>query len=226
MPLFTNDGYFKESEAPVLDKDALQRFLSVCTRRKIPKKGVVIRAGDPANMLHYMIKGTASVIHQDDDGKEVVLAYLGSGDFLGEIGIFYRTMSRVATVRARTPCEVAELEYDRLFALLKNELRDQHIQLLTAIGQQLAHRLLKTSRRVASLATSDVPDRIAHTLLDLCTEAEAMSHPDGTQIHVSRQELARICGCSREMVGRVLKTMSEAGMIKVSGMDIVVYHSR
>jgi CRP/FNR family cyclic AMP-dependent transcriptional regulator len=53
-----------------------------------------------------------------------------------------------------------------------------------------------------------------------------MSHPDGTQIHVSRQELARICGCSREMVGRVLKAMSEDGMINVSGMNIVVFHSR
>jgi CRP/FNR family cyclic AMP-dependent transcriptional regulator len=226
MPLFTDEGYFRESDSPRLDKEALRHFLSFCTRRKVPKKGVVIRAGDPASMLHYIVKGSVSVVHEDDGGREVVIAYLNAGDFLGELGLFYRRMSRVAMVRARTPCEIAEIEYEHLFALLRNELRDQHIPLLTAVGQQLARRLLKTTHRVTSLAAFDVPDRIASTLLDLCREPEAMSHPDGTQIHVSRQELARICGCSREMVGRVLKAMSEDGMINVSGMNIVVFHSR
>lgn len=72
----------------------------------------------------------------------------------------------------------------------------------------------------------DVAGRIARTLLDLCQEPSAMSHPDGTQIHVSRQEIARIVSCSRETVGRVLKQMIEDGMVEVKGMDIVVYHTR
>ncbi|MGD8795433.1 MAG: helix-turn-helix domain-containing protein, partial [Thiohalophilus sp.] len=55
---------------------------------------------------------------------------------------------------------------------------------------------------------------------------EAMSHPAGTQIHISRQELARIVGCSREMAGRVLKSLAEQQTIEVHGMDIVVYHDR
>ena len=53
-----------------------------------------------------------------------------------------------------------------------------------------------------------------------------MTHPEGTQIHISRQEIARIVSCSRETVGRVLKQMAEEGMVEVKGMDIVVYHSR
>ena len=72
----------------------------------------------------------------------------------------------------------------------------------------------------------DAAGRIARTLLDMCQEPEALSHPEGTQIHISRQELARIVGCSREVVGRVLKQMARDGMIEVSGMNIVVYHSR
>ena len=72
----------------------------------------------------------------------------------------------------------------------------------------------------------DVAGRIARTLLDLCQEPNALSHPEGTQIHISRQEIGRIVSCSRETVGRVLKQMTEDGMIAVKGMDIVVYHSR
>jgi CRP/FNR family cyclic AMP-dependent transcriptional regulator len=71
-----------------------------------------------------------------------------------------------------------------------------------------------------------VAGRIAKTLLDLCHEPTALSHPEGTQIHISRQEIGRLVSCSRETVGRVLKQMTIDGMIEVKGMDIVVYHSR
>ena len=94
------------------------------------------------------------------------------------------------------------------------------------VGYQLSKRLLKTSDRVSLLTSMDVAGRIARTLLDLCHEPYAMTHPEGTQIHISRQEIGRIVSCSRETVGRVLKTMTEEGMIEVKGMDIVVYHSR
>ena len=49
-----------------------------------------------------------------------------------------------------------------------------------------------------------------------------MTHPDGMQIRVTRQELARLVGCSREMVGKVLKDMEEQDHIAVSGKNIVV----
>ncbi len=53
-----------------------------------------------------------------------------------------------------------------------------------------------------------------------------MSHPQGTQIRVSRQELARIVGCSREMAGRVLKQLQEQGLLHARGKTIVVYGTR
>jgi CRP/FNR family cyclic AMP-dependent transcriptional regulator len=63
-------------------------------------------------------------------------------------------------------------------------------------------------------------------LLDLCQEPDAMTHPDGTQIRISRQELSRIVGCSREMAGRVLKQLEDDGGIDVSGKTIVVRGTR
>ena len=72
----------------------------------------------------------------------------------------------------------------------------------------------------------DVTNRIASTVVDLCQEPDAMSHPSGTQIRVSRQELARIVGCSREMAGRVLKQLEEQGMLHARGKTIVVFRDR
>ena len=72
----------------------------------------------------------------------------------------------------------------------------------------------------------DVTGRVARALLDLSKEPDAMTHPDGMQIRITRQELGRIVGCSREMVGRVLKNMEEQGLIDVAGKTIVVFGTR
>ena len=49
---------------------------------------------------------------------------------------------------------------------------------------------------------------------------------DGMQIKVTRQEIGRIVGCSREMVGRVLKNLEEQKLIQVKGKTMVVYGTR
>ena len=49
-----------------------------------------------------------------------------------------------------------------------------------------------------------------------------MTHPDGMQIRVTRQELGKLVGCSREMAGRVLKMLEGDGYITVAGKTIVV----
>ncbi|MGB2260032.1 MAG: helix-turn-helix domain-containing protein, partial [Porticoccaceae bacterium] len=68
--------------------------------------------------------------------------------------------------------------------------------------------------------------RVARTLLDLCREPDAMTHPDGMQIKITRQEIGRIVGCSREMVGRVLKDLEERELVSVAGKTMVVFGTR
>jgi len=212
-----------QQEVVAINQDAITRFLSFCDTRKVPKKGLILRAGAPADRLYYLKEGSASVIDSDEDGNEIVLAYLNAGDFIGELGLFYRTNARTANIRARSACTLAEIEYKNLHKLFERELKSEHPQILTAVGLQLAQRLLQTSRRVTRLAFMDVSGRIARTLTELCNEPDAKTHPNGMQLHISRQEIARIVGCKRETVGRVLKTMEEEGLVEAKGMDIVVH---
>ena len=53
-----------------------------------------------------------------------------------------------------------------------------------------------------------------------------MTHPDGMQIRITRQEIGRIVGCSREMVGRVLKVLEEQRLIAVKGKTMVIMGAR
>jgi CRP/FNR family cyclic AMP-dependent transcriptional regulator len=161
------------------------------------------------------------VLIEDHKGREIVLTYLNPGDFFGEIGLFDTEHKRSAFVRAKTKCEIAQISYERLKSL-------SHLfpDLLFAIATQMAMRLRKTSRKVSDLAFTDVKGRVARTLLELCKEPDAMTHPDGMQIKITRQELGRIVGCSREMVGRVLKSLEEDHLISVAGKTIVVFGTR
>ena len=176
-----------------------------------------------ADTLYYIVEGSATVTTEDDEGRELILAYLNKGNFIGEMGIFMEQGRREVQVRTRSKCELAQISYTRLEQLLHTELRDECPHILFAIGHQLTDRLLHTSRKVRRLAFMDVTGRIARTLLDLCEEPATLSHPEGRQLKISRQEISRIVGCSREMAGRVLKTLEQEGMISVAGKTIVVY---
>ena len=90
---------------------------------------------------------------------------------------------------------------------------------------QLVRRLKNTTRKVTDLAFIDVSGRIARCLIDLSSQPEAMILPNGRQIRITRQEIGRIVGCSREMVGRVLKTLEEQGMIETEGKAILIFDS-
>lgn len=201
--------------------DNVDEFLGHCHRRRYPAKSSIIYAGDKSDSLYYIIKGSVTVLIEDDEGREMIVAYLNDGDFFGEMGLFDSEDSRSAWIRAKTECEVAEIAYSTF-----QELSKTHPEFLYALTVQMSERLRKTTRKVGDLAFLDVTGRVARTLLDLCKEPDAMTHPDGMQIKITRQEIGRIVGCSREMVGRVLKTLEEQGLVGVKGKTMVVYGTR
>ncbi|AHF02694.1 cAMP-activated global transcriptional regulator CRP [Marichromatium gracile] len=212
---------------PKKDPPWLQPFLSQCHTKTYDKNVDFIRQGQPAESLYYLIEGSAAALIDDaDERRTIMLAYINKGEFIGEMGLFVPQNTRSVIVRTRTKCKVAEITYQRLDRLLENEFKVYAKDFLYSVGYQLSTRLRQTSRKVSHLAFLDVTGRIAGTLLDLCKQPDAMTHPDGMQIRVTRQELGRIVGCSREMAGRVLKNLEEQGLVSVKGKTIVVFGTR
>lgn len=213
--------------SPLLpDAAAIERFLSYCHRRRYPTRTDVFRPGDPASTLYFVVSGSVSIITEEDDGRELVLGYFGAGEFVGELGLFIESSHREVILRTRCACELAEIGHERFYDLLLSRLAPDAPKLLYSIAAQISRRLLDTSRKASRLAFLDVTDRIVRALHDLAKEPDAMSHPDGTQLRVSRQELSRLVGCSREMAGRVLKVLEEQGLVSASGKTIVVFNAR
>jgi len=199
----------------------LQKMLQQARRERYAPKSLIMREGETPNAIYFILSGSVTVLMEDEDGRELILAYLGPGEFFGELGLFGDEPKRSACVRTRTECEVAVISYEK-FKILSHEVPD----LLMHLTAQIAARLRATSRKVGNLAFLDVTGRIARALLDLAGDSQAITHPDGMLIRITREELGRLVNCSREIAGKVLRDLEQQGLIQVEGKSIVVYHTR
>ncbi|GAB6142211.1 cAMP-activated global transcriptional regulator CRP [Methylosoma difficile] len=215
------------SDRKAANSQAIEQLLYYCHKKAYPAKATIIRPGDKGNSLFFIIDGSVSILAEDDgSSRELVLAYLNKHEFIGEIGIFKGPEVRKVTIKARTECHVAEISYERFEQLLKKELHNHAADILFMIAEQLSNRLLSSNRKFIDLAFMDVEGRILQTLIDLCKQPDAITHPDGMQISISRQEIGRIVGCSREMAGRVLKELEIKKLITAHGKTVVVFGTR
>lgn len=200
---------------------SLERLLTHCHKKTYSAKRNIIHEGDKPHSLYYIIKGSVTVQTENDEGAEIILAYLNEGDFFGEAGLFKENLDRSAMVITRAPSEIAEITYVQFRKLVQEDP-----EILYLLSGQIFDRLIKTSQRVRDLIFLDVSGRIARTLLELSKQPDAMTHPNGMQIKITRQDIAKIVGCSREMAGRVLKELEDEKLIEAHGKTIVVHGTR
>ncbi len=214
----------RKSASPLqLDAEAIERLLQHCSVQLYSAKDIVFSPGDPGGKLIYVIKGKLSIVTSEKDGDELILGYMNEGDFIGEASLFVPVETRSVTLLANEPSELAMIECSELLALMQGELSADAAKLLYSLGTQLSRRLMETSRKASGLALLDVAGRLWRALEDLTQQPGAMTHPRGIQIKTSRQELARMAGCSREMAGRVIRQFVDEGRMTAQGKTMVLF---
>jgi CRP/FNR family cyclic AMP-dependent transcriptional regulator len=215
------------TERQKANKQAIDQLVRYCHKKTYPSKAIIVRPGDKGTSLFFIIEGSISILAEDGgSSRELVLAYLNKNEFIGEIGVFKGPEIRRVTIKARCDCQLAEITYERFEQLLKKDLNEFAADIMYMLAEQLSRRLLASNRKFIDLAFMDVEGRILRTLTDLCKQPDAITHPDGMQISISRQEIGRIVGCSREMAGRVLKELELKKLITAHGKTVVVFGTR
>jgi CRP/FNR family cyclic AMP-dependent transcriptional regulator len=204
-------------------EEDLADFFRVCHSKHYTAKSALIRPGDSADTLYYLREGSVTIVMENEDGEELIVAHLNQGDFIGEIGLFSETVDRTVTVRAKTDCRTEEITYQQVKSLSHTTLKDCYPSLLTLLAENMAKRLLSTTRKASELAFLDVTGRVAAALKELSAQPDAMKHEEGTQIKATRQEISRMVGCSREMAGRVLRTLQDQGLVWARGKTMIIY---
>ena len=93
--------------------------------------------------IFYITEGSVTVLLEDNEGKEMIVAYLNKGDFFGEMGLFNQEETRSALIRSKTACEIAEISYEKF-----NELNKQEPSLLFELSCQMSKRLKDTTQNL------------------------------------------------------------------------------
>ena len=175
-------------------------------KRRFKRGEVIVEQGKKTNALFILLNGRARVITSDSRGREVILATLRPGDHIGEMSLIDNE-PHSATVRAEVQTDVLVLgraEFTR--CLLENA------SMGVVLMRGLVKRLRQADRKIESLALLDVYGRVAHALIE-----QAHTNAQGQQIienKISRQDLAKTIGASREMVSRVMKDLENRGFIE------------
>ncbi|HWH75626.1 MAG TPA: Crp/Fnr family transcriptional regulator [Methylibium sp.] len=189
----------------LLTGEQAQAIADSIVKRRYRRGEVIVEQGTKSNALYILLTGRARVVTADARGREVILAVFQSGDYLGEMSLIDNE-PHSATVRAEVQCDVLVLgraEFSRCLP--------ENSSLAYAIMRGLVARLRAADRQIESLALLDVYGRVARALLDM---AEDGAEYKLIRNKVSRQDLAKVVGASREMVSRVMKDLEERGFIQ------------
>ena len=183
-----------------------QTIAESVTKQRFRRGEAIVESGKKANALYIILNGRAHVVATDTRGREAILANLKQGDYVGEMSLI-DNQPHSATVRAEVQTDVLVLGRTQFARILP-----ENAAMTYAIMKVLVQRLRQADRKIESLALMDVYGRVASALLDL---SELTS--DGYSFikeKVSRQNIAKTVGASREMVSRVMKDLEDKGYIE------------
>ncbi|MEJ7138632.1 Crp/Fnr family transcriptional regulator [Amphibiibacter pelophylacis] len=188
----------------MLTRDQAQAIADSVVKRRFRRGEIVVEQGRKSNALFILLNGKARVLTADERGREVILAVLEGGDYVGEMSLIDNE-PHSATVRAEVQTDMLILGRTEFARCLP-----ENSSLAYAIMRGLVQRLRHADRQIESLALLDVYGRVARALLNMAEDI------DGQRIirsKVSRQDMAKIVGASREMVSRVMKDLEDKGVI-------------
>lgn len=192
----------------------LEQIARMAVSRKVARNTTIVYVGDSTDSLFVIVSGSAKVLNRDAEGNEVILTLLATGECFGEMGLIDGS-PRSADVVANENCELLVIAKTDFTSVLAG-----NVDLCLNIMKSLVLRLREANRKIESLALMDVYGRVAKLLLDFSVEE------NGVRVirrKVTKQDMAKMVGASREMVSRVMKDLERSGYIRIEPGRIVLF---
>jgi CRP/FNR family transcriptional regulator, cyclic AMP receptor protein len=192
---------------PVLGATERERFIASARQRSFRAGEAIFRMGDPGEAMMLLQTGEVRIGYPAADGRAMILAELKPGAVFGEIALLDGG-ERSADAIARTNCTLLVFERRVFMAMLEASW-----PLTEAVLRLVCARLRRSDERMADLAFSDLPGRLAKLLL-----SRARPPPSGGPPRVSDTQgaLAALAGGSRENVNRWLRKWQKEGLIAIT----------
>ncbi len=190
-----------------LSDEQAHTLLGQVQKRRFARGSVVVRQGEISGELYVMLSGRAHVVVEGSGERRVIVATLRSGDCIGEMSVIDNE-PHSATVVVDIAADVLVLSREAFSRCITQNSAIAH-----AVMESLVFRMRASTKKIGSLALMGVYGRVANILLDMAVPEEG-----GTMIvreKLTKQDIARMVGASREMVSRVVKHFVEQHFVQV-----------
>ncbi len=187
-----------------------------CARaRTFARDELLYSQGQPVKSLILLQSGSVKQTQLSPNGDEVLLRMNGTGEAVN-VQVGSTSCSHTCSARAMEQCKALVWEYNRLQSLL-----ERYPQMRNNITQILSSRLQELEERFREVATEKVARRLALVLLRLVNQIGKPCE-DGTQVSLSREELAQMTGTTLFTISRVLSRWADQGLIVPRRESVVV----
>jgi CRP/FNR family cyclic AMP-dependent transcriptional regulator len=199
-------------QLPPLAPDTLREIAASGVVRNYPKNTVLINEGDIGDSLFIVLSGRVKVYSSNQAGREIVIAFHGAGEYVGEMSLDGSPRSASVMTLEPTTCAIVNRSSFREFILA-------HPDFAMHLIERLIQRVRLTTENVKSLALSDVYGRLVKLLLALAVEREGkLVVPE----KLTQQDIAERVGASRDMISRLLKDLIAGGYLAVQDRTITI----
>ncbi len=200
-----------------LNEDELGHIADKMVAKHFENGNYIFLEESEGEQCFFVLEGSVKVTRLSKDGREVILAMLNEGDFFGEMSLLDGE-SRSANVIALEKTKVLTLDRNDFIAVV-NDYPQIAVQLL----KELARRLRKSDRQIASLSLSDAEKRIALCIIRFADEQGVIQNG---KVSIPKtpiqQDIANMAGTSRETVSRALGLLEKEDLIERHGRELII----
>ncbi len=182
-------------------------FLQRARRRQFSVGELITREGDECSGLFVTIAGLVKVFKTSIHGRDQVLRYAPPGSSFNEVTVLDGGPNPTSA-EAVVPSEV--LAISRALML---EVIDSDARVTQAISESMAGLYRHLMELVEDLSFRHVSDRVARVILQSVVPHRGVGAGLGAERRLTQSEIAAIIGSTREVVGRALRGLEEAGAI-------------
>lgn len=203
--------YFRELAAS--DLSAIARCVITCTYQA---DEILFLEGDECRGLYIVRTGLVRIFKTSPDSREQVLRLMGPGDSFNEVPVF-DGKPNPASVQAMEPTTVLLLPKRDVQRLVR-----ENPAFAATVIAIFASRLRHLVTLVEDLSFRHVTARVAKIILQATHPIEGVGAGAHRQRRLTQQQMAEMGGTAREVVGRALKVLEEAGAIRIERGHVVV----
>jgi CRP-like cAMP-binding protein len=203
--LFRKVDFFKD-----LDEVTLNKFASIATIQNFQHGETIMLAGDTRRAIFFIARGQAKVFSDSKNSRNSILNLIATGDFFGEVQLFSESAKSYFSIKAEGECSVIIFKGKDFINEITNTPK-----LLIAFLKATTQKLSKTYMQIESLSMSTIKGRIRSCLMQFIEETDKKNRP-------TQQQIAAMCGTTRETVNRELSFLIKNGYIKLDGKNLIL----